>query len=197
MLQVATPHGTFQLFNDEADVRLPGALRDDGQRDLPRVFIPGFREAILVAAVDANYFDYYRSRNDPFTGAGIITHLDGGTGVFGAWVPLASHLVEVTADTADPLEGTYRPDTNLLGLTPEEMRLYVGGQDGAATHLSGYYRGINRRFPLDGSLADGRFTLAMLAREDLSDTAHVLTGVATRGGLVVRMDGGAEVVFRK
>lgn len=40
--------------------------------------------AVTVAAVDANYYDFYRRSTDSFTGTGVINHLVGGTGVFGA-----------------------------------------------------------------------------------------------------------------
>ena len=47
---------------------------------------PGFRQDVLVAAVDSNFYDYYRTNNDPFTGAGIISRLTGGLGLFGSLV---------------------------------------------------------------------------------------------------------------
>jgi hypothetical protein len=33
---------------------------------------------------DTNYYDFVRSRSDPFTGRGFLNHLEGGIGVFGS-----------------------------------------------------------------------------------------------------------------
>jgi hypothetical protein len=55
----------------------------------------GSANHILVSAVDANYYDYYRRGSDPLTGAGPITHLTGAVGVFGSVVPIASGTLTV------------------------------------------------------------------------------------------------------
>lgn len=43
---------------------------------------------VVLSAVDTNYYDYFRSHTDFFTGAGLISHLDGAVGVFGSLVEL-------------------------------------------------------------------------------------------------------------
>ena len=69
-VRVESPFGPFFLFTDSTRVRFTGDLRNLFAGDLQRVFIPGFRQDIIVAAVDSNFYDYYRTNNDPFTGAG-------------------------------------------------------------------------------------------------------------------------------
>jgi len=66
------------FFNDTA-VALP-APPDDAFIVTPRL--------VVVTAVDQNYYDYFRRASDPFTGSGLISHLDGAIGVFGSVVPV-------------------------------------------------------------------------------------------------------------
>lgn len=51
------------------------------------IFPRGEDAEVLVSAVDANYYDYYRSQSDPFAGAA-PSHLTGAVGVFGSIVPI-------------------------------------------------------------------------------------------------------------
>ena len=70
MVRVESPFGPFFLFTDSTAVRLTPDLRNIFSNDFERVFIPGFRQDIVVGAVDSNFYDYYRTNNDPFTGPG-------------------------------------------------------------------------------------------------------------------------------
>lgn len=54
----------------------------------------GTTSALVVSAVDANYYDYYRHKPDSFTGNGVISHLNGAIGLFGS-------IVEVERRTLD------------------------------------------------------------------------------------------------
>jgi len=78
---------TVYLFTDTLGVALPGNLinpfedEDDGGRP---VFEVGQEYTLTVAVADTNYYDFVRSRSDPFTGRGFINHLEGGIGVFGS-----------------------------------------------------------------------------------------------------------------
>lgn len=79
------------LFVDTA-VALTAATKTSSGDDL---FIRGLLNRLAVAAVDSNYYDYYRRDSDPFTGVGLITHLEGAEGVFGAIVPIQRRLLNV------------------------------------------------------------------------------------------------------
>lgn len=59
------------------------------------VFRSNTTYALLVNAVDDNYYDYLRRDGDPFTSSGVITRLDGAVGVFGSVVPVARRTVVV------------------------------------------------------------------------------------------------------
>ena len=68
-VRIESPFGPFFLFTDSTRLRLSATARNLFASDLQHVFIPGFRQDVLVAAVDSNFYDYYRTNNDPFTGA--------------------------------------------------------------------------------------------------------------------------------
>ena len=107
-LRFESPFGAFQLFSDSTTYRVPGMLRNLFASELPRLFIPGFQQYYAVYAADTNFFDYYRSRNDPFTGSGIINRLEGGIGLFGSTVTITSDYVDVSQATTEPVfEGNY------------------------------------------------------------------------------------------
>jgi len=103
-MRVESPFGPFFLFTDSLHVRLTGDLRNLFAGDLQRVLVPGFHQDLLVAAVDSNFFDYYRTNNDPFTGAGIISRINGGLGLFGSLVTLTNGTLTVIADQTEPIE---------------------------------------------------------------------------------------------
>jgi len=73
------------LFTDTLGVALPGDLFNPFEGDSGRpVFEVGREYVLAVALADSNYYDFVRSRSDPFTGRGFLNHLDGGIGVFGS-----------------------------------------------------------------------------------------------------------------
>src|SRR5262249_32669085 len=71
-VRVETPFSPFLAFTDSTRFQFNGQLRNLFSSDLRHVFLPGFQQEILIAAVDSNFYDYYRTGNDPFTGSGII-----------------------------------------------------------------------------------------------------------------------------
>lgn len=76
--------GVF-LFTDTLGVALPGDLFNPFEGDSGEpVFEVGREYSLTVAVTDTNYYDFVRSRSDPFTGRGFINHLEGGIGVFGS-----------------------------------------------------------------------------------------------------------------
>ncbi len=200
-VRVESPFGPFFLFTDSTRIHLDGDLRNLFAGDLQHVFIPGFRQDVLVAAVDSNFYDYYRTNNDPFTGSGIINRITGGIGLFGAIVPLTSGTISVIADRGDPLEGRYRFITSRsTGLTPftSDMTVYVESKpahEGLATALSGRY--INATGELGGLLGeerDGVITLSLLNNQLSGSKLDVFTGVLRADTLVGSFERGAGAI---
>jgi hypothetical protein len=179
LLRVESPFGPFLLFTDSTRITLHGDLRNYFASSLERVFIPGFRQRVTVAAVDTNYFDYYRTRNDPFTGAGIINRLQGGIGVFGAAVTLAGRTIDVVQDSREPtLEGIWDIASSAnVGLGPVDVvRIYVE-TPGEPAALSGWFGwGSNIAGGMVGSRANGRIVLKFLANQAAVDTIAVFSG---------------------
>lgn len=73
------------LFTDTLGVALPADLFNPFEGDSGQpVFEIGREYAIAIAVTDSNYYDFVRSRSDPFTGRGFLNRLEGGIGVFGS-----------------------------------------------------------------------------------------------------------------
>ena len=179
LVRAESPFGPFLLFTDSNSVTLHGDLRNYFASSLERVFIPGFRQRVTVAAVDTNYFDYYRTRNDPFTGAGIINRLQGGIGVFGAAVTLAGRTIDVVQDVREPtLEGIWdvASSDNVGSGLVEIVRIYVE-TPGEPSALSGWFgRGSSIAGGMVGSRTNGRIVLKFLANQAAVDTIAVFSG---------------------
>lgn len=186
-LRVESPFGPFFLFTDSLRYRLNGELRNFFAEDLPRVFIPGFRQDVVIAAVDSNFFDYYRTNNDPFTGSGIISRLNGALGLFGSMVTLNSGTVTVVADQTEPIEGRFRVTTATGDAASfiSTVNLYIEspapqGASGATAALSGRYTlgGPNARSDgIIGRMNGTAVSFAVLANQLAGDTVDVFTGV--------------------
>ncbi len=99
----------FVVWTDSQRLRIPGTLPFPLPSDTipPVVWIAGTRETFTVAAIDTNFFDFFRTANDPFTGSGFVNRLTGGIGVFGSMVPV-NRTYDVVADKHNPWEGDYR-----------------------------------------------------------------------------------------
>jgi hypothetical protein len=175
-LRIDSPYGAFTQFVDSLEYLVSGRLRNSGLAGLPNVFVPGFTQLLTVAAVDTNYFDYFRTKSDPFTGAGQINHLQGGIGVFGAVALLTTRTLTVRADEDDPLEGTLDLRTPDSG-TPPRLQLYVIAREGGITRFSGRQLGTGNPTPpglLGTSTNTTQYTIALLAGQSARDTALVL-----------------------
>ncbi|MEO7457867.1 MAG: hypothetical protein ABIY52_16545 [Gemmatimonadaceae bacterium] len=201
-LRVESPFGAFLLFSDSTHLRFAGDLRNLFASDLQKVFIPGFRQVVTVFAVDTNFFDYYRSRNDPFTGSGIINKLDGGIGLFGAIAIVSSRTLDVTQQPKEPaIEGDYEASPANIGPKQVDiMRLYVE-TPGALTSLSGWYT-VNRvTAPRDGiaGARDGvRIELQFLLDQDSRRRLVTWVGAQEGDSLVgAYTNASARVVFRR
>jgi hypothetical protein len=182
-LRIESPFGPFFFFNDTTQFRITGDLRNLFSSDLQRVLVPGFRQDALVAAVDSNFYDYYRTQNDPFTGSGIINRIKGGIGLFGSMVTLTSGTLNVVADQTEPIEGFWRaqvapPD----GTLPLTLRLYIESESvrsDVPTAISGRYTTNppnSRTDGIIGTLSGSRVSFAVLANQLASDTLDVFTG---------------------
>ena len=196
-VRVETPFGPRSFFTDSTRVRLTGELRNVDVETLPRVFIPGFPQAVTVSAVDSNYYDWYRTHNERLSGTGLINRVQGGIGVFGSLVRLRFQDVRVVAPQPEPAAGTFR----FVG-TPEErattpylsLELYVeshAARGDQADALSGRYE-VRPRLGYSGCLTcgllgtarNGRIELALLGGWFASDTVQIFTG-EIRGDTIV------------
>ncbi len=203
-LRVESPFGAFQLFTDSTKVNLAGTLRNFFAGDLPRVFIPGFQQAYTIYAADTNYFDYYRSGNDPFTGSGIINRLQGGIGLFGSTAVIASRTLDVTQPTTDPVfEGDYEiaQGSPTARSFVDIMRLYIETPGTATASYSGWYLRDRMFGPRDGVVGarDGtRIELQFLVNQDAKQHVVTFVGRQSNDSLVGAYNGTpGTVVFRK
>jgi hypothetical protein len=189
LVRIETPFGPRSFFTDSTRVRLSGELRNADVDALPRVFIPGFPQAVTVSAVDSNYYDWYRTHNNRLSGVGLINRVRGGLGVFGSLVRLRFHDFLVVAPQREPVAGSFR----FVG-TPDELAttlllnldLYVESRSARSDQgdaLSGRYE----RRPsfaytgplingLLGTVRSGRVELALLRGWSAQDTVDVFTG---------------------
>ena len=206
-VRIETPFGPRSFFTDSTHVRLSGELRNLDVAALPRVFIPGFEQAVTVSAVDSNYYDWYRSHNDPLSGSGLINRVQGGVGVFGSLVRLRFRDLRVVAPQTEPAAGLFR----FVG-TPEEraftpyfsLELYVesrAARSDQADALSGRCEKrliIGEGDPIRGVLGtvrNGRIEIAFLRLWHASDTTEVLSG-ELRGDTIVGSYRGAGGIVR-
>ena len=188
LIRIESPWGPMFLFTDALEARLPGSLRNVFQQNLPSVFLPGFRSTVSLAAVDANYFDYFRSANDPFTGTGLINKLEGAVGVFGSVTELYSYRLVVSANLDDPFEGWYEMNRDRPGPTPLAIKLYIESESGRFTFLTGEHFGSNvmPAGSLVGLKSGSDVTLAFLqfSSDATQDTLAVFTGGVVRDSLI-------------
>ena len=196
-VRIETPFGPRSFFTDSTRVRLSGDLRNIEVMALPRVFIPGFPQAVTVSAVDSNYYHWYRTHNDAISGTGLSNRVQGGLGVFGSLVRLRFEDFQVVAPQSEPEAGTF----DFVG-TPAELastpvlrlELYVesrAARDDQGDALSGrYHRRLNigqagcATCGLLGSTRDGRVELALLRDWYARDTSDVLVA-EFRGDTIV------------
>lgn len=199
-LRIETPYGPYTALTERQDVRVSGSLRNVFVEGLPRVFFPGFRQLVTVSAVDSNYYDFFRSSNNFYSGRGLISRVAGGLGVFGAIARAAQYQLRVSAPFVHAIEGEYHylgtaedsARTLVIGLT-----LYVDARGARADQpdaLSGAFRarlgsGI---IPADtlGGLLGIRFAdslrVAFLSQQSVRDTLDVFRAQVRGDTLVGR-----------
>ena len=188
-VRIETPFGPRSFFTDTTRVRLTGELRNIEVAGIPRVFIPGFPQAVTVSAVDSNYYDWFRTHSNAISGTGLINRVRGGIGVFGSLVRLRFDDLHVVAPQTEPEAGRFQ-----IAGTPAEqasarhlsLELYVESRAARADQahaLSGRYQ----KRPvfgeagcltcgLLGTARDGRIELAFLTDWYARDTADIFVG---------------------
>jgi hypothetical protein len=196
-VRIETPFGPRSFFTDSTRVRLTGELRNVDVTELPRVFIPGFPQAVTVSAVDSNFYDWYRTHNNALTGTGVVNRVIGGIGLFGSLVRLRFADLRVVAPQPEPAAGMFR-----FGGPPEEraftpylsFELYVESRAARADQadvVSGRYQ-VRPRLGYTGCLTcgvlgtvrNGRVELALLREWTATDTVEVFSG-EIRGDTIV------------
>jgi hypothetical protein len=196
-VRIETPFGPRSFFTDTNRLRLTGELRNVDVDALPRVFFPGFPQAVTVSAVDSNYYDWYRSHNNTITGTGLINRVQGGFGVFGALVRLRFEDFDVVAPQVEPIAGSYEfvgSEIEHLTTPFSSFVLYVESPTARADQadaLSGRYV-VRPRFGyagclvcgLLGTVRDGRVQLGLLSAWSARDTTEVFDG-EIRGDTIV------------
>lgn len=196
-VRIETPFGPRSFFTDSTRLRLAGELRNVDAETLPRVFVPGFDQAVTVSAVDANFYDWFRTSNDPLSGTGLVSSVQGGLGVFGSLVRLRYEDLGVMVPQTEPVTGTF----DFVGTEIEQrttpftqLVLYVesrAARAGQADALSGRYD-VRGRFGYTGCLTcgllgtvkDGRVELALLTAWSARDTSDMFMG-EIRGDTIV------------
>lgn len=196
-VRIETPFGPRSFFTDSTRVRLTGELRNIDAAGLPRVFIPGFPQAVTVSAVDSNYYDWFRTHSNAISGTGLINRVRGGIGVFGSLVRLRFDDLQVVAPQAEPEAGAYR----FVGTPAEEastpylsLELYVESRSARSDQADALSGRAQRRPALGqsgcltcgvlGTARDGRIELALLNGWYARDTTDVLIG-QIRGDTIV------------
>lgn len=161
-VRVDAPVSPYSLLTFDQEFRLDGQTRNLFTQELVRVFFPGFLQTVTVAAIDTNVYDYYRSGSDPFSGSGLLTHLDGGVGVFGSVVVIDKRILDVTQDaTGDTVEALYtlRSPNSASPSTPRQMRLYLeskGPTESSGDRITGSYLAGPNTAPFRGALTGFR-----------------------------------------
>lgn len=207
-VRIETPFGPRAFFTTSTSVRLPGELRNTDVDELPRVFIPGFPQAVTVSAVDSNYYDWYRSSNNTLTGTGLINRVQGGLGVFGSLVRLHLQELRVVTPQTEPIAGFFRAigtPVELMGAPYLSLELYVESRASRADQpdaLSGRYV-VRPRFGYNGCLTCGllgtvkgnQVQLSMLRDWTAKDTVQIFDG-ELRGDTIVGFYRGFGGPFR-
>ena len=196
VFQITSPFGLFTFFPDSLGVAVPGLLQNPFAPGIPHVFVPGFIQTISIAAVDRNYYDWFRTRADPLTGQGRISHLTGGTGVFGSYVQMIYKPLDVTATVDEPVDGRWNRSSGIGG--PPWLQLWVDQHIQGVALLTGNYPDSfgTSHMGIVGHLAGSTVSLALLAAQSALDTSSVLRGTV-RGDSLVFGSSGSTTVYVK
>jgi len=160
---------TLFFFTDSTRFRVAGSQPLPFVSDTlpPMVFVPGTRMTFTVAAIDSTLFDFTRSGNEPFTGAGFINTIEGALGVFGGVAPVNREW-RVVADVDHPWEGRYllelvdgdtvtqRADVRLFVTEEQDERTLVAGllENGVGAQM--------QRAEVSGRVENGELRVTLL-----------------------------------
>ena len=187
LIRLATPYGPMTFFTDSARVRLAGSLVNIDAPGAPRAFVPGFVQTVEIAAVDRNYFDYYRSEGNVRGGSLLVSHLSGAGGVFGSYTPLGTRTVTVVARQDQPGEGAFGRTT----APGDTLDLYLD----SGNRLTGQRRGGGSQSPrgnLVGTLSGTQVELAFVSFQGVSDTLATFSGQLQGTAIVGRFSNEAQ-----
>ena len=189
LVRIESPFGPRVFFTEGTSVRLTGDLRNPDVTTLPHVFLPGFPQAVTVSAVDSNFYDWFRSQNDEYSGTGLINRVTGGLGVFGSLVRLRFQDLAVVAPQTEREAGVFRwvgTPEDAISAPYSKLELYIesrAARSDQADAVSGRYS-RNLRLGdvgcatcgLLGSVKDGHVELMLLKEWFASDTADAIIG---------------------
>ncbi len=184
-IRVETPYGPWALFADSTQFTLSGGLRNFFAAGLPSVWFPGFVQTATVVAVDANFYDYNRSGNDPFGGTGLISSVRGGLGLFGSVLNMLRRDVSVTERARFPLDARWRGQSDFG--TTVELDLWVDVDGPTVSSVSGREVTSPRRYLL-GTLRSESLRLVTLRTGSSADTLSIFTARLAGDSLVGTYD---------
>lgn len=211
-VRIESPFGPRTFFTESTSIRLTGGLRNTDATGLPKMFFPGFLQAVTVSAVDSNYYDWYRTHNNSVSGEGVVNRVSGGIGVFGSIVRLLFESWDVTAPQTDPESGAFDFDgTDAERATTPNLTLMLWVESRSARSdqpdvITGRYfkrpvlgaRGC-QVCGMMGTVRDGHVVVSLLADWYAQDTADVFTG-QIRGDTLIgsyRFSGPVRFLRRK
>ena len=130
-----------KLLADTMQVAVPGDLVDaSGLSEGDDVFRAGRRYLMWVSVTDSNYYDFSRSRNNKYTGRGLINHLEGGFGVFGSLAGSSIGL-RTTGTVDDEREGVYLLTGDIKGVSVDARLTVYTARSADVTEVSGFIDG--------------------------------------------------------
>jgi hypothetical protein len=184
-IRVETPYGPWALFTDSTQFTLSGGLRNFFAPGLPSVWLPGFVQTASVLAVDANFYDYNRSGNDPFGGTGLISSVRGGIGLFASVLNMLRRDVSVTERLRFALDGRWRGATSSGAI--DERDLWVDVEGPTVSSVSGREVTALRRYLL-GTLRGETLRLVTLSANSAADTVAIFSARLAGDSLVGTYD---------
>ncbi len=162
---------------------------------------PGLAQRFTIVAVDSNYFRYYVASFDPFGDDTRGNTLTGGVGLFGSVAPLMSKVLDLTANTDTPVEGSWAADRTSSTL-PSTMVLYSSPyfpreEFGRRVSLSGTGQISGKTVEAYGT-NDGTGTTLLFFPIDQSSPASPATGSMSGADLVLTdTRTGERVTYRR